>query len=428
MKNDGIIKINYSDIKIYEFGKIIYIYNVKYRSVVKISSDVFSIIKKAEEYELKYNQLLDSFINDKDKNYIINLLKILNKNKIICGCFSENYHNITDIQSKDLYLCITDSCNLSCKHCFSSCDSVDKSQMDVEILINLLPFLKKIKIRSLVITGGEPLTNQNFYKIVKILKYNLDYDNLILSTNGTLIDNLCADFICKNFNKIDISIDGYDEKSCSYIRGKGVFDKVIQSVRLLQLKGMRHITLSMVFFEKNIDKIHDFRLLNKTLGTVPIERHFIPFGRGLKNIELFCKENTRISNSIPLLIKRSINENDSFRLLPFSCNAGNGQLFINYDGNIFPCPSLVTEEYCLGNAFDFSGVSVDIAIENSKGYKNLIELFPYNFTKCNSCKYSIFCLKCPARVNDIKNNSLNYKQWCNLMSEIFFSKYCEVIL
>ncbi|WP_330653158.1 radical SAM protein, partial [Clostridioides difficile] len=73
------------------------------------------------------------------------------------------------------------------------------------------------------------LIREDFFEIIKYIKQKLPDTKLILSTNGTLIDEHNVDFIITNFEKIDISIDGVDENTCSETRGKGVFHKVISS-------------------------------------------------------------------------------------------------------------------------------------------------------------------------------------------------------
>ena len=61
-------------------------------------------------------------------------------------------------------------------------------------------------------------------------------------TNGTLITPKNVKEIVSQIDSIDISLDGADEESCAVIRGKGVFEKVVSSIKLLQSHGFSKIT------------------------------------------------------------------------------------------------------------------------------------------------------------------------------------------
>ena len=54
-------------------------------------------------------------------------------------------------------------------------------------------------------------------------------------TNGTLITPKNVKEIVSQIDSIDISLDGADEESCAVIRGKGVFEKVVSSIKLPNL-------------------------------------------------------------------------------------------------------------------------------------------------------------------------------------------------
>ncbi|MBT2157363.1 SPASM domain-containing protein [Clostridioides difficile] len=75
-----------------------------------------------------------------------------------------------------------------------------------------------------------------------------------------------------------------------------------------------------------------------------------------------------------------------------ACNAGNSQIFINYDGDVYPCPSLIKDDYKMGNIFDNEFVKV-IKENKTRDLKSLIKLesiYPYNFEKCKDCDVNIF--------------------------------------
>ena len=61
----------------------------------------------------------------------------------------------------------------------------------------------------------------------------------------------------------EISIDGVDEETCSLVRGKGVFHKVCDRVRLIKKYTDKPISLSMVFSDKNDYLVPQFKELKR---------------------------------------------------------------------------------------------------------------------------------------------------------------------
>ena len=78
--------------------------------------------------------------------------------------------------------------------------------------------------------------------------------------------------IIEKVNNIDISLDGADEESCSVIRGKGVFDRVVNNIDILKQKGFENISLSMVLSNNNLRYAQQFFELNRKLHTFPMLR------------------------------------------------------------------------------------------------------------------------------------------------------------
>lgn len=58
---------------------------------------------------------------------------------------------------------------------------------------------------------------------------------ITLMTNGTLIIPKNVEEIVSQIDSIDISLDGADEESCAVIRGKGVFEKVVSSIKVASI-------------------------------------------------------------------------------------------------------------------------------------------------------------------------------------------------
>lgn len=415
MFNDIKVKLNTNSLLIYERNGKVIIYNKDRKRHVKLSEEVYKYIIFAEEKKLNIKEFIDCFKNENDRKYILSIIKIMINNGIINGKTYEGKF------FKDIHLSLTNRCNLNCKHCVTNCSPKEKDYMSTKQVFKLIDNLHEINVRNLVLTGGEPLIRSDLFEIVRYIKIRLPLVELSLSTNGTLIDDTNINFIVKSFDKIDISLDGVDEKTCSSIRGKGVFQKVLKAVQNLHGVGFYNISLSMVFGEKNCNQLEKFKLLNEKLGTRSIERYFIPKGRGLINRKVYTDEDSTLPLIIPKLheLDTKNNKQKPLNVGSCSCNGCIEQIFITHDGKVYPCPSLIDDEYLIGSIFEDETVNVlkfnDFS--NNTGFKNFNKLFPYNFEKCKECDVNIFCLKCPSRVHVLKNSDKELDKWCSLMKK-----------
>ena len=412
MFDDITIKFKENDLLInIRNGKVI-LYNKEKKRHVKLSEEVYKYIRVAEKNKWKVKELIDYFKKYEDKKYIESILKIMLNNEIIDGNIFEKK------KFKDIHLSLTNRCNLSCKHCVSSCSPKEEDYMDTNQILKLIDNLCDLNVRRLVLTGGEPLVRADFFEIVDYIRKTLPLEELSLSTNGTLINGSNIDFIVGKFDKVDISVDGVDEETCSQIRGKGVFEKVVKVVCELQNKNFYDISLSMVFGEKNYKMSEKFRQLNEKLNTKAIERYFVPSGRGLINREIYSDEDSILPLVIPKVRESEMKcrEKNISSFSSCACNACFEQIFIDHKGNIYPCPSLTEDEYRIGSAFDKKVINSlkRNDLKESQGFNNFNKLYPFNFEKCKDCDVNIFCLKCPARVKVVKNNDKELNRWCSL--------------
>lgn len=130
---------------------------------------------------------------------------------------------------KNIYIELTDICNLHCK----TCDNFsDMEHLTLEEMKDILNSARERNVRQLFITGGEPLTHRNIYDIISYahkLRFHVN-----MSCNGTMVtEDVVKKLIEAGLNNISLSLDGTKEVNDS-IRGKGVHDKVLNTMKLFQ--------------------------------------------------------------------------------------------------------------------------------------------------------------------------------------------------
>lgn len=136
---------------------------------------------------------------------------------------------------------ITTRCNLRCRHCYlKGLKAEDRRDMPLDIFSNLLIDASLHGVKTLILSGGEPLYHRNIDEVLDA--YRLYYGSLAMATNGTLVTDY-IDLLSPEDRGIQISLDG-DEEFHDWLRGDGVYSAAIQAIEVLR---ERNITLSVAF-------------------------------------------------------------------------------------------------------------------------------------------------------------------------------------
>lgn len=321
---------------------------------------------------------------------------------------------------------ITHHCNLRCKHCYQN---EYKSDMSMADMLNVLEQYKEyINTHNLHghinFTGGEPLSLTCLNKLFRVLRqcdiYGITYGIL---TNGTLIDKAIVERLktCENLKFIQMSLEG-TRKVNDEIRGKGSFNQVMKSVRLLKKAGIQTM-ISFTIHEQNRDKL--MRLINQcrihgvdrfwtdrlipnreeveTIGLENLPLKLITSEHYKESLEQLGKQ-ARLSNSINDLMFRLTHQDKIFttvvhtqRALQFVCNvpgvqtyecsAGGNLLVILADGTLLPCRRLPIP---IGNVLEHS---ISELVASSEILKDLRETQLSDECKtCGKCKGGAKCL------------------------------------
>lgn len=383
---------------------------------IKVSKQVYDILNIGVEKKLSIKEL-NTYLYDEDDCKYINTIY---DNLCYLGII-EDENNMEILGNKIVSLEITHRCNLSCTHCCIDADGIVSGKKDLTT-IQIKEILNKIiewNPKKVMLSGGEPMVRNDFLEILEYLRRNYK-GYIVISTNGTCINKKNVDYLLKNANQIDMSLDGVDEETCSKIRGKGVFDKVINSINLLKSKGFERITLSMVISDKNEHLRNPFIELCNKLDVKPVIRGFYSIGRGEVNKGEFLNNDENQSYISKELTKK---------IGICNCSAMQRELFIGYDGSIYPCPTLIKSEYLLGNILSLKKITdLDIFKKEKKAdlFLDIIEL--ENFRKCKDCKVNLFCLSCPGVVEKIKEDKLAIENRCKVLKPALYKQVWEELV
>ncbi len=154
---------------------------------------------------------------------------------------------------KTLQVNIGYRCNQRCSHCHVDAGPDRNEMMSKNTLLQVIEVLKLYKINILDITGGAPELHPQFKELV--LKANSIGIEVIDRCNLTILNEpgheSLANFLAENKVTVVASMPCYEKLNVDKQRGKGVFDRSILGLQLLNKlgygKGDQKLTLNLVF-------------------------------------------------------------------------------------------------------------------------------------------------------------------------------------
>ena len=247
---------------------------------------------------------------------------------------------------------LTSECNLECLYCYRESGPHRTDWLSGDQLIGVLKRLAEKGLRSVEITGGEPLLHPDFDEI---LEFCVDtFHQIALLTNGTLIDERIAKRLKEGNVLVQLDLDGSCGDLHDAIRGRaGAFRRTKWAIRTLVKHGVS-VRVAMNVIKENIFDIENTLLLSKDQGVTWFA--FAPvmsFGRAnniqtsfsAKEVQFMADLRKRLSEEhgsffTNLSIDKfcSIFENNK------NCGAGYRAAVLGPKGRVRPCVVL-SEDY-----------------------------------------------------------------------------------
>src|SRR4030042_1281061 len=167
---------------------------------------------------------------------------------------------LSPVSIETLWVNMTRLCNQACSHCHVDASPRRTEQMERETVDRCLEILQQYEqIKNLDITGGAPELNPNFdYFVIEAKKLNkhvVSRHNLTVIFDGNPENGECKEYLPALFaaHTVEVlaSLPSYEYHYTDSVRGRGVFQKSIEGIRLLNDagygKGETGLILNLVY-------------------------------------------------------------------------------------------------------------------------------------------------------------------------------------
>ena len=271
---------------------------------------------------------------------------------------------------ESLFLHLNESCNLRCRHCYVESDARGRGLLPLRTVKGLLAELQELGGTSVTLSGGEPFLRRDLKGILGFAHDRLKEVRFL--TNGTLLDRAWAGWLAARPRiLLQISLDGPTPEVHDRNRGAGSFEKTLRGIETLREAGiLDRLTLCMTLLKDTIAHAPDMIRLASELGVsmlrfLPLERT----GRGGAGWQGLAPSRAAYERfyryfytdlpgqGLPLRLSSGLSGMYLFGAAeadgPHWCPLGR-KLTISAQGDVFPCATLMFDEFRLGNIRDLS--------------------------------------------------------------------------
>ena len=278
-------------------------------------------------------------------------------------CIINNKHGAVDIFA--IYLILTEQCNMNCSYCSQSAYRTRERMTNmpsatVETVLKKFYHTSTNRKKTIVLYGGEPTMNRAGIEsaVNYVRKTQCDQEaEIVIFTNGLLLDDKLINFFQSGRVNIIISIDGQQKTNDLYrlIGEHGSYDSIIAATERLKNHSVSFGTSSTIAAH-NVDRIEEVvRFLYEKFNPVSVGLnpfHYAPENRSQmavneEKMAIKMLDAYKVARSYGLYIEQIMR-----RIRPFvlstprfkDCPSCGGMIRVLPNGSFGPCGHFMEEK------------------------------------------------------------------------------------
>lgn len=138
---------------------------------------------------------------------------------------------------RDLRVSVTDRCNLRCNYCMPAegMQWANKDdQLDFDELARLVSLFAGFGVKSVRLTGGEPLVRRNLFELVERINAIDGIEEISLTTNGILLKQQLEQLVAAGLTRVNVSLDALTPQRYKEITRRNGLSSVLEGLRELE--------------------------------------------------------------------------------------------------------------------------------------------------------------------------------------------------
>lgn len=144
-----------------------------------------------------------------------------------------------------LRVSVTDRCNYRCTYCMPEALSDQlvferrSAVLAFEELERIVAIFARLGVRKVRLTGGEPTVRKGIAELVRRLAAVPGIEQLVMTSNGHLLDELAGPLAAAGVSAVNISLDTLDPARFAAVTGRGELARVLAGIDAALAAGMR---------------------------------------------------------------------------------------------------------------------------------------------------------------------------------------------
>ena len=155
---------------------------------------------------------------------------------------------------------LTDRCNFRCVYCMSEdMTFIPRQQvLTLEEIYLVAKAFTQLGVKKIRLTGGEPLLRQGAIDLMARIAELPGLDEMVLTTNGALLNEMAPALKSAGVKRINISIDSLKPERFKALTRTGDLTKVLSGIEQACQQGFERIKLNAVILKgQNDDEVVD---------------------------------------------------------------------------------------------------------------------------------------------------------------------------
>ncbi len=194
---------------------------------------------------------------------------------MVSGVLRDSYGRVAD----DLRISVTDRCNFRCIYCMPAEGLKWLAREDIlrfeEIRRLARLFVERYGVRTIRITGGEPLVRIGLEELIAMINSLAPGLDITMTTNGVLLRQKAKLLAEAGLKRVNISLDTLHLDRFQEIARVEAFARTMDGIKAAEEAGLNPIKLNVVVMKgQNDDEVVDFARLAREKG---YEVRFIEF-------------------------------------------------------------------------------------------------------------------------------------------------------
>ena len=148
-----------------------------------------------------------------------------------------------------LRISLTDRCNYRCIYCMPEQGVESMCHTDIlriEEIAQVVRAFAKLGIRSVRLTGGEPLVRKGVVDLVRDINETPGIKNISLTTNGVLLPRMADQLREAGLSRVNISLDTLDAEQFHFITRRGQLQEALDGIDAALAVGFNPVKINAV--------------------------------------------------------------------------------------------------------------------------------------------------------------------------------------